>query len=103
MLRKDDIRSILMLVTSRFTKRCDLGSLDYTPMMHSSPKSSSAMSDFEKAVMGILDRNGSHEFLETCDLRPLHMSMLISKQSGKRRSLFQYSLICLILYNSWKK
>ena len=103
MLRKDDTRSLLMLVTSRFTKRCDLGSLDYIPLMRHARESISSMSDFEKSVMGILDRDGSHEYLGTGDMGPLHISMLISKHSGKRRSLFQYSLIFVILYNSRKK
>ena len=95
-LRKDDIRSLLMLVTSRFTKRCDLGSLDYIPLMRHARESISSMSDFEKSVMGILDRDGSHEYLGTGDMGPLHISMLISKHSGKRRSLFQNSLIFVI-------
>ena len=96
-LRKEDTRSLLMLVTSRFTKRCDLGSLDYKPLTPHAPMSRSSMSDFEKSVMGILDRNGSHKFLKTCDMDPLHLSMLFSKFSGERWSLFQYSFIFLIL------
>ena len=67
------------------------------PLMLNAAKSSSLISDFEKSVMGILDRNGSHEFLETHDLGPLHLSMLLSKQSGKTWSLFQYSFIFVIL------
>lgn len=85
-LKKPDFRSLLMLVTSKFTKRCDLKSLDYTPVIGSCVRADevySSPSDIEKLIVGILDRNGNHDFLGIED-PPLHTSIHIARHSGRR-------------------
>jgi len=73
-----------MLVTSKFTKRCNLESLDYHAIPATCMKDDevySSPADIEKLIMGILDRKGSTCFLDGED-PPLHTSMQIAKHTG---------------------
>ena len=72
-----------MLVTSKFTKGCNLKSLDYHTVLDTVKEEEvySSRNDIEKLIIGILDRMGSTGFLGSED-RPLHTSMLIAIHTG---------------------
>lgn len=73
-----------MLVTSEFTKQCNLELLDYTPVLGTCDHAAEVYlspSDIERMIVGILDRNGDHNFLGK-ENPPLHVAMLMAEQSG---------------------
>ena len=83
MLKKPDYRTLLMLVTSKFTKGCNLKSLDYHTVLDTvkSEEVYSSPADIERLIIGILDRKGSTGFLSSED-PPLHTSMQIAIHTG---------------------